>query len=120
MYVETWKEMVMDDPYPMYQSMSELIEADGEAEELFLQETVDNQYPSRYFTAIDWVSEYDIQLDITNYISKSTFELYENVFMNVDENEEVSLDKANSFLQACIQNTKRLNRRRRNANRNRL
>jgi hypothetical protein len=102
MYYTHTKELIVDDPYPMYQTMSELIEADGEAEELWMQEVVDNQFPTRYFTAIDWVSEDDIDLDITNYIGEKVYTSFENVIYNMDEGEEFSHTKADSFLKACI------------------
>jgi hypothetical protein len=102
MYYTHVKDMVTDDPYPMYQTISELIEADGEAEELWMQEVVDNQYPTRYFTAIDWVSEDNIDLDITDYIGEKVYTSFESVIYNMDEGEEFSHTKADSFLKACI------------------
>jgi hypothetical protein len=89
------------EPHLGYITESELIEADGEAEELWLDEVVDKQDPTRYFTAIDWVSEDDIQLDITHYIGRNTYTLFENVIYNMDEGEEFSHTKADSFLKAC-------------------
>jgi hypothetical protein len=102
MYYTHTKYMVTDDPYPMYQTISELIEADGEAEELWLNEVVDNQCPTRYFTAVDWVSEEDIDLDITNYIGENTYTDFEQIIYNMDEDETFSYTKADSFLKACI------------------
>ena len=103
--------MVMDDPYPMYQSMSELIEADGEAEELFLKQTVDEQYPSQYFQTIDWKSDETIDLDIADYINQNTYDLFEGAIMHIDESETFSYTKAESYYRACLAQTCRRNKR---------
>ena len=92
----------MDDPYPMYQMISELIEADGEAEELFLDECVANGYAEQCFTAIDYVSDEDIQLDITDYIGQKAFDRFDKALMHLDEDEELSYTKANSWYIASI------------------
>ena len=111
-YVHT-KELLVDDPFPMYENQSELIEADGEAEELFLNRTVDDQYPSQTFIAIDWVSGDDIELDIADYIGQDTYDMYESIFYNMDESETFSYTKADSFLQACIMYSRKQNRKKR-------
>ena len=99
-YTHTKYKVMEGEPHLGYITESELIEADGEAEELWLDEVVDKQDTTRYFTAIDWVSEDDIQLDITHYIGRNTYTLFEQVIYNMDE--EFSHTKADSFLKACI------------------
>ena len=110
MYYVHIKDMVMDDPYPMYQEFTELIEADGEAQDLFLEQTVADQCPSQYFTAIDWVSAETIDLNIVDYINQNTYDLFESCFMQLDEDEEVSYTKAHSMLIACIAQTSKARR----------
>ena len=105
MYYVHIKDKVTDDPFPMYQNITELIEADGEAEAIFLEETVADQFPSRYFYTTDWKSNEQIELDITNYISKYTFDTFENCIYNLDD--EFSYTKAHSFYMACLQHTGR-------------
>lgn len=105
-YVHT-KDLVVDDPYPMYQNISELIEADGEAEELFLQECQYNGYAERCFTAIDYVSDEDIQLDITDYIGEKSFKVFEKCLENTDEEEELSMAKLNSWYIAATMRRRR-------------
>jgi hypothetical protein len=101
-YTHTKYKVMEGEPHLGYITESELIEADGEAEALWLNEVVDNQCPTRHFTAVDWVSEEDINLDITDYIGENTYILFENVIYNMDEGEEFSHTKADSFLKACI------------------
>ena len=107
MYVRYYREKVTDDPRPMYQNCSELIEADGEVLDLFIIRTVREQYPTQKLIAIDWVNGDEIDLDIADYIGQGTFDTYENIFYNMDESETFSHVKADSFLKACIQNTRR-------------
>ena len=107
MYMVQYRDKVVDDPFPMYEEYLELIEADGESEEIWLDMVVFDQYPSRYFKAVDTVSECEIQLDITDYISKKTFEMFSDCIYNIDETETFSYTKANSFLMACVEQNKR-------------
>ena len=101
-YVHT-KDLVMDDPYPMYQMISELIEADGEAEDFFLQEVADDGYVKQCFTVIDDVSGDDIELDITDYMGNKAFNTFEKLINNYTEEEgELSLTKVNSWYLACL------------------
>ena len=103
MYYTHIRDLVTDDPFPMYQTVSELIEADGEAEELFLQETTENGYAERYFFAMDDVSQDEIELDITNYISVKAFQRFESVINNYTEDEgELSRTKVESWYLACL------------------
>ena len=110
-YVHT-KELIVDDPYPMYENQSELIEADGEAEEAWMQVVVDDQYPTRNFSVIDWKSDEQIDLDIADYLGEKTYNLFEQCIFNLGE-EDFSEVKANSFLQACIMHSRKQNRRNR-------
>lgn len=101
-YTHTTYKVMSGEPHLGSIPESDLIEADGEAEDLFLQNTVDNGYVERYFTAIDDRSDMDIELDITDYIGSSTLHLFENVIDNLSEDEELSYIKANSFYLACL------------------
>lgn len=96
------KDLVTNDPFPMYQTVSELIEADGEAEDLFLQNTVDNGYVEKIFFTPDDVSSEMIEIDITDYICDKKFELFESVIMNSDERENLSATKIESYYMACV------------------
>lgn len=102
MYIIHIRDLVMDDPYPMYQNITELIEADGEAEQLFLEQVVADQYPSQHFHAIDWKSNDVIDLDIVDYIGQKAFNLFEKVILNTPEDEKISYEKANSWFIACV------------------
>jgi len=100
-YVHT-KDLVTDDPFPMYQTYSELIEADGEAEKIFLDEVVNNGYAERYFNVTDDVSEDMIELDITFYIGDKAWTAFEKTINNYTEDEgDLTYTKANSWFIAC-------------------
>lgn len=107
MYIAHIKELVVSDPYPMYKTESELIEAVGEAEEFFLDNIVEDQYPSQYFRTIDDVSGDVITLDIADYIGQKTFNLFEQCIFNLTEDEEITYTKAHSFFMACNRKRKR-------------
>lgn len=93
----------MDDPYPMYQTYSELIEADGEAEEMFLEKTVDEGYAERYFFALDDISQDEIELDITDYMGNKAWATFEKAVNNYTEEEgELTYPKIDSWYRACI------------------
>ena len=102
MYIETWKEKEEFWGEVCYRTESELIEADGEAEQLFLEQVVAEQYPSQYFTAIDWKTEEVIDLDIADYINQNTYDLFESCIMGIDESETFSYTKAHSFYMAAL------------------
>lgn len=106
-YVRTKYPTMSGEPHLGYQVEEDLIEADGEAEVLFLMKVVYDQCPSQYFTAIDWVSDETIDLDIADYIGQNTYNLFESCFMQLDEDYEVSYTKAESMYLACIQHTSR-------------
>jgi len=106
-YTHTRYKVMEGEPHLGYITESELIEADGEAEALWLTEVVDNQCPSRYFSAIDWVSEDQIHLDITDYIGEKNYTSFEGIIYNMDEDESFSMVRADSMLKACIAHNKR-------------
>ena len=111
MYIETWKEKEEFWGAVCYRTESELIEADGEAEQLFLEQVVADQYPSQYFQAIDWKSNDVIDLDIADYINQNTYDLFEGAIMHIDESETFSYTKAESYYRACLAQTCRRNKR---------
>lgn len=111
MYYVHIKDLVVDDPYPMYQNITELIEADGEAEQLFLEQTVAEQYPSQHFQAIDWKSDEVIDLDITDYVGQDAYDLFEKTMMHIDESETFSYTKVESYYRACLMHTCRRKKR---------
>ena len=103
MYYTHIRDLVTDDPFPMYQTVSELIEADGEAEDLFLQETVNNGYVNRFVYVIDEKSRELIKLNITDYIGDKAFQRFESVINNYTEDEgELSRTKVESWYLACL------------------
>lgn len=108
-YVHTKYKTMEGEPHLGYQIESDLIEADGEAEELFLQQTVDNQWPEQNFIAIDWVSEDEIYLDIADYINQNTYDLFAKIIE--DQEQEFSYTKAHSYYWACIRQTSRRRRK---------
>lgn len=111
MYIESWKEKEEFWGAVCYRTESELIEAEGEAEQLFLEQVVAEQYPSQYFHAIDWKSNEVIDLDIADYINQNTYDLYEKTMMHIDENETFSYTKAESYFYACLAQTSRRKKR---------
>ena len=103
MYYTHIRDLVTDDPFPMYQTVSELIEADGEAEDLFLQETVNNGYVNRFVYVIDEKSRELIKLNITDYIGDKAFQRFESVINNyTEEDGELSRTKIESWYLACL------------------
>jgi len=106
-YVHTKYKTMEGEPHLGYQIESDLIEADGEAEELFLNQTVRDQCPSQNFIAIDWVSGDDIELDIAGYIGQGTYDLFEKCIYNTPEDKVLSYIKAESYYKACIAHTSR-------------
>ena len=98
------------EPHLGYQYESDLIEADGEAEAEWLCQIVDNQFPYKHFTLIDWVSEDSIDLDITDYIGKRVYDNFEECIYNLDE-KAFSFIKADSFLKACLQHERKRSKR---------
>jgi hypothetical protein len=102
MYIIEYKDMVVDDPYPMYQIETELIEAEGEAQDEWVNITADNGYPDRSFTMIDDISEEDIELDIVDYIGHKAYDLIDSIVLNMGEDEELTYTKLNSWLIASI------------------
>ena len=103
MYYTHIRDLVTDDPFPMYQTVSELIEADGEAEDLFLQETVNNGYVNRFVYVIDEKSRELIKLNITDYIGDKAFQRFESVINNYTEDDgELSRTKIESWYLACL------------------
>lgn len=81
---------------------SELIEAEGEAEDEWLNITSDNGYTERYFTMIDDISDEDIELDITDYIGEKAYKLIDSIVLNMGEDVELTKTKLNSWLIASI------------------
>jgi len=86
---------------------SDLIEAPGEAEDIFFDNCLANGYAEQCFTAIDDVSELDIELDITDYIGDKAFRLLESTLELLDEDEELTETKLNSRYVACTMKRKR-------------
>ena len=108
MYVRYFRDKIVDDPYPMYQELSELKEEPGEAIEAWLQTIEYEQYPSERFTVQDSYNDEDIQLDIIDYICQETYDYFaEIVYRAYDEEETLSHTKLHSFFLACVQNSRR-------------
>ena len=80
---------------------TDLIEAEGEAENLFLEEVTRNQYVEQNFTAIDEVSEYEIGLDIVDYIGQKAYNTFESIANNTEEYADLSYTKLDSWYKAC-------------------
>lgn len=102
MYISSWQEKEEFWGAPCYRTESELIEADGEAEELFLQQCVDNQEVNQMFTAIDDYSEEQIELDITDYIGQKAFVLFDKCVTGMDEGVHISYTRMHSMYMACV------------------
>lgn len=111
MYYVTTKYKTMEgEPHLGYQYETDLIEATGEAEEAWMQAVVDDQYPTRYFSVIDWKSDEQIDLDITDYLGERVYQSFEDCIFNLGE-EEFSEVKANSYLMACVKHDRRRRKR---------
>lgn len=106
MYIKEFRDMVVDDPYPMYQVERELIEADGEAEAIWKDEVIYLCYAEKHFYAIDDHSNEKIELDITDYIGDKVFDRFSSVLMHLEEEEVLSSAKFDSWYLACL-NAKR-------------
>ena len=109
-YVHTKHKTMEGEPHLGYQYESDLIEADGEAEAEWMQQVVDDQFPSQHFTVIDWKSEDEINLDITDYLGQRVYRDFEECIFNLEE-EEFSAVKADSFLKACLQHERKRGKR---------
>ena len=102
MYISTWTEKEEFWGAPCYRTESELIETDGEAEELFLQQCVEHQEVDQMFTTIDDYSEEQIELDITDYIGQKAFDLFDKCVTGMEEGVYISHTRMNSMYQACV------------------
>jgi len=87
---------------------TDLIEAEGEAFDLFLTQCEQDGYASREFVAIDYVTEDDIQLDIVDYIGEDKFKVFEKTLENfTEEDGELTRTKIDSWFIACTMRRKR-------------
>lgn len=83
---------------------TDLIEAEGEAQELFLDQCEQYGYADRMFVAIDDISAWDIQLDIVDYIGQEKFNRFEKTLENYTEDDgELTRTKIDSWFKACME-----------------
>jgi len=101
------KELIVSDPHKMYQYDYELIEALGEAEEIFLKSVVETKEVQRYFIAIDDCNNDEIPLDIADYIGESAYNLFDNAVSKLDKGYTLTYDKASSMYLACIKESRK-------------
>ena len=101
-YIHTTYPIMRGEPHLGSVVESDRIEADGEAEAIFLDNCQHWGYAERHFTAIDDISEYDIELDIVDYIGEKAFNAFAGTFIYADEDEELSRTKINSRYIACL------------------